>query len=133
MVRAGMRVLLDTHTFLWWLDGDRRLSRRAHTVIGRATTVVHVSAATTWELTTKARLGRLPGAADVAADVLGAILGQGFVPLDISTTHAQQAGWLPEHHQDPWDRMLVAQAQSEGLALVSNDALLERYGVSRIW
>ncbi len=133
MVRAGMRVLLDTHTFLWWLDGDRRLSRRAHTAIGRATNVVHVSAATTWELTTKARLGRLPGAADVAADVLGAILGQGFVPLDISTTHAQQAGWLPEYHQDPWDRMLVAQAQSEGLALVSNDALLDRYGVSRIW
>ena len=133
MERRGMRVLLDTHTFLWWLDGDRRLSRRARTVIARPTTIVHVSAATTWELTTKARLGRLPGAADVAADVLAAILGQEFVPLDITTAHAQQAGWLPEHHQDPWDRMLIAQAQVEGLALVSNDGLLDRYGVNRVW
>ena len=128
-----MRVLLDTHAFLWWLDGDRRLSRRARAVIARPTTVVHVSAATTWELTTKARLGRLPGAVEVAADVLGAILGQGFFPLDITTAHAQQAGWLPEHHQDPWDRMLVAQARAEGLALVSNDLQLDPYGVSRVW
>ena len=84
-----MRVLVDTPAFLWWLDGDRRLSRRARGVIARPTTIVHISASTTWELTTKARLGRLPGAADVAADVLAAILGQGFLPLDITTAHAQ--------------------------------------------
>ena len=128
-----MRVLLDTHAFLWWLDGDRRLSRRARLVIGRAETDVYVSAASAWELTTKARLGRLPGAADVAADVLGAVLGQGFLPLDITTVHAQRAGWLPEHHQDPWDRMLIAQAQAEGLAVVSNEGRFDQYGVSRVW
>jgi PIN domain nuclease of toxin-antitoxin system len=92
-----------------------------------------VSAASAWELTTKARIGRLPRAADVAADVLGAIIGQGFEPLDISTVHAQRAGWLPDHHQDPWDRMLIAQAQAEGLAIVSNETRFDGYGVSRIW
>lgn len=128
-----MRVLLDTHTFLWWLDGDRRLSRRARAVLARADTEVYVSAASAWELTTKARLGRLPGAGDVAADVLGALLGQGFLPLDITTIHAQRAGRLPDHHQDPWDRMLIAQAQAEGLALLSNEAVFDEYGISRVW
>lgn len=128
-----MRVLLDTHTFLWWLDGDRRLSRRARAVLARADTEVYVSTASAWELTTKARLGRLPGAGDVAADVLGALLGQGFLPLDITTIHAQRAGWLPDHHQDPWDRMLIAQAQAEGLALLSNEAVFDEYGITRVW
>jgi PIN domain nuclease of toxin-antitoxin system len=65
--------------------------------------------------------------------VLGAILGQGFRPLDISTIHAQRAGSLPGHHQDPWDRMLIAQAQAEGLALVTNESLFDEYGISRVW
>ncbi len=128
-----MRMLLDTHAFLWWLDGSRRLSRRARTALQREDSEVYVSAASAWELTTKARLGRLPGAADVAADVLGAILGQGFLPLDITTIHAQLAGCLPNHHQDPWDRMLIAQAQAEGLALLSNEVLFDAYGVQRVW
>jgi len=128
-----MRALLDTHAFLWWLQGDSRLSPRARSVLERPDSEVFVSAATAWEITTKARLGRLPGASDVAADVLGAVLGQGFTPLDISTIHAQRAGSLPGHHQDPWDRMLIAQAQAEGLAFVSNEALFDEYGISRIW
>jgi PIN domain nuclease of toxin-antitoxin system len=128
-----VRVLLDTHAFLWWLDGDRRFSRRARAAVAREETEVFVSAVSAWEVTTKARLGRLPGAADVAADVLGAVLGQGFLPLDITTIHAQRAGWLESHTQDPWDRMLIAQAQAEGLALVSNEKVFDRYGVSRVW
>ena len=128
-----MRVLLDTHAFLWWLEGDRHLSRRARQVIGRSATVVYVSAATVWELTTKARLGRLPGAADVAADVLAAIQGQGFLPLDITAGHAQRAGWLREYHQDPWDRILIAQAQAETLSVVSNEVRFDQYGINRVW
>lgn len=65
--------------------------------------------------------------------VLGAVLGQGFTPLDISTIHAQRAGSLPGHHQDPWDCMLIAQAQAAGLAFVSNETLFDQYGISRIW
>ena len=128
-----MRVLLDTHAFLWWLDGDRRLSRRARTIIGRPESEVYLSAASAWEITTKARLGRLPGAADVAADVAGAAIGQGFLPLDINLVHAQRAGSLPRHHHDPWDRMLIAQAQTKGLAVVSNEAIFDAYGISRVW
>ena len=128
-----MRVLIDTHAFVWWLEGSRRLSRRARSVLARDANDVFVSAATAWELCTKARLGRLDLAADLAADVFGAIVGQGFHPLDITTVHAQRAGWLPGHHADPWDRMLIAQAQAEGLAVVSNEALFDDYGISRVW
>ena len=128
-----MRVLLDTHAFLWWLYGDSRISARARTLLNRSDTEVFVSAASAWEVTTKARLGRLPFAPDVTADVLGAVLGQGFRPLDITTIHAQRAGALPDHHHDPWDRMLIAQAQSEGLALVTNETLFDEYGVPRVW
>ena len=128
-----MRVLLDTHAFVWWLEGSPRLSRRARSVLEREGNEIFVSAATAWEITTKARLGRLPFATDVAADVFGAIVGQGFHPLDITTVHAQRAGWLPGHHADPWDRMLIAQAQAEGLAVVSNETRFDEYGITRVW
>lgn len=128
-----MRALLDTHAFVWWLEGSPRLSRRARSVLAREGNEIFVSAATAWEITTKARLGRLPFATDVAADVFGAIVGQGFHPLEITTVHAQRAGWLPGHHADPWDRMLIAQAQAEGLAVVSNETRFEEYGITRVW
>jgi len=128
-----MRVLLDTHTLLWWLDGDRRLSRRARTHIGSEEHTVLVSAATAWEITTKHRIGKLPGAAEVAADVVGAIGSQGFGTLDITVLHAQRAGRLPSEHRDPFDRMLAAQAQIEDLPIVSDDPVFDSFGVNRIW
>lgn len=79
-----MRLLLDTHALLWWLDGDRRLSRRARTAIADQHNTILVSAVSAWEITTKARLGKLPGAVAVAADVAGAVASQGFSPLDIT-------------------------------------------------
>ena len=96
-----MRVLLDTHTLLWWLDGDRRLSRKARTAIEDPSTVVLVSAASAWEITTKARIGKLPGALEVAADVAAHVAGQAFTALDITIQHAQRAGRLPGEHQGP--------------------------------
>lgn len=128
-----MRLLLDTHTFLWWLDGDTRLPSRVRRLVANEEHAVYVSAASAWEITTKARLGRLPGAAAVAADVMGAVSGQGFTPLDITVRHAEQAGRLPGTHRDPFDRMLIAQAQIEGLALLSNDEVFDQYGVARRW
>lgn len=128
-----MRVLLDTHAFLWWLDGDRRLVRGARRVIEDEGTVVLVSAATAWEITTKARIGKLPGALAVAADVVGCIVEQAFASLPITVDHAARAGNLPGPHRDPFDRMLIAQAQAESLAVVSNEAVFDAYGVSRIW
>src|SRR5437870_13618258 len=124
-----MRLLLDTHALLWWLDGDRRLSRRARTAVRNAENTVFVSAASAWEITTKARLGKLPGAADVAADVAGAVSSQGFSELEITVLHAQRAGGLPGAHRDPFDRMLIAQAHLEDLPVVSDDVIFDDYGV----
>ena len=128
-----MRVLLDTHTLLWWLDGDRRLSKKARRLIADERAAVFVSAASAWEIATKARLGKLPGAAEVAADVAACVSGQGFEPLDITILHAQRAGGLSGDHKDPFDRLLIAQAQMEDLHVVSDDGVFDAYGVSRVW
>jgi PIN domain nuclease of toxin-antitoxin system len=128
-----MRLLLDTHALLWWLDGDRRLSRRARTAIADQRNVVLVSAASSWEITTKARIGRLPGALEVAADVAGCVARQGFSSLDITLLHAQRAGGMPGAHRDPFDRMLIAQAQIEDLPVVSDDAVFDGFSVARVW
>ncbi len=126
-------LLLDTHAFLWWLDGDPRLSAAAQAAIGDGRRGVLVSAASAWEITTKHRLGKLPGAAEVALDVQGCVAGQGFEALAITLADAERAGRLPGPHRDPFDRMLIAQAQARGLVLVSNEALFDGYGVSRLW
>lgn len=128
-----MRLLLDTHTLLWWLDGDRRLSARGRRLIANATTEVFVSAASAWEIAIKAAAGKLPGALDVAADISGCLESQGFRPLEITVAHAQRAGGLPPLHRDPFDRMLVAQALVEGLPVLSNDAVFDAYAIHRIW
>lgn len=128
-----MRLLLDTHALLWWLDGNNRLSRKMRRAIADETNDVLVSAASAWEITTKARLGKLPGALDVAADVAGCIASQGFTALDITVRHAQRAGRLPGDHKDPFDRMLIAQAQIEDLSLVSDEHVFDASGVTRLW
>lgn len=128
-----MRVLLDTHAFLWWLDGDKRMSKRARALVANEDTEVLVSAATAWELSIKAASGKLPGALDVAADVLGCIRAQGFVPLDLTVLHAQRAGSLPPIHADPFDRALISQALLEGVPILSVDEIFDGYGVTRIW
>jgi len=128
-----MRLLLDTHAFLWWLEGNRRLSRKACDAISDISATVFVSAATAWEITTKFRLGKLPGAAIVANDVAGAVASQSFTPLPISIVHAQRAGGLAGEHRDPFDRMLIAQALSENLALVAIERIFDGYGVDRLW
>jgi PIN domain nuclease of toxin-antitoxin system len=128
-----VRVLLDTHTLLWWLDGDRRLSRRARNLIGADDNSVLVSAASAWEISTKVRLGKLPGAIDVAAELPAVLRQQNFEPLPITIVHALRAGNLPGPHRDPFDRMLIAQAQDEDLALVSNERVFDVYGVRRVW
>ena len=128
-----MRVLLDTHAFLWWLDGDRKLPIRVQRVIKDENNVILVSAASAWEITTKARIGKLPGALEVAADVAGCIARQKFESLDITVLHAQRAGRLPGKHRDPFDRMLVAQAHIEDLPVISIDSVFDDYSVTRIW
>ncbi|MDE2005130.1 MAG: type II toxin-antitoxin system VapC family toxin [Rhodospirillales bacterium] len=128
-----MRLLLDTHALLWWLAGDQALSPAARAAIEDEANPVLVSAASAWEITTKHRIGKLPGAAALVADIGGAIAGQGFAELPVSLRHGQAAGALPGPHRDPFDRMLIAQALHEGLVLVSNETAFDAYGVGRLW
>jgi PIN domain nuclease of toxin-antitoxin system len=128
-----MRLLLDTHTLIWWLTEDSSLPISARKLIGSRNSQVMVSAVSAWEIATKARLGRLEVAADLAGDFAGYLSQHRFESLSITTEHGIRAGSLPGSHKDPFDRMLVAQAQIEDLAIVSNDAQLDGYGVSRVW
>lgn len=125
-----MRLLLDTHAYLWWLTDDRRLGRTARAAIGSPPSVVHVSAASIWEIGIQAALGRL---ALGRLDVVEAIDESGFETLPITPAHALAAARLPRHHDDPFDRMLVAQARVEDLTLVTRDAALVAYGVRALW
>jgi PIN domain nuclease of toxin-antitoxin system len=109
------------------------LSARARRTIGEETNTILVSAASAWEITTKVRIGKLPGAVEVAGDVSGCIARQRFDSLDITVLHAQRAGRLPGAHRDPFDRMLAAQAQIEDLPIVSNDLIFDGYSVTRMW
>jgi PIN domain nuclease of toxin-antitoxin system len=128
-----VRLLLDTHALLWWLDGNRRLSLKARRAIANESNAILVSAASAWEITTKARLGKLPGAADVAADVAACVAAQGFLSLDITLLHAQRAGSLAGTHRDPFDRMLIAQSQIEDVVLVTDDEVFDAFDVRRLW
>lgn len=128
-----MQLLLDTHTLIWWLTEDSSLPASARRLIGSRNSEVLVSAVSAWEIATKVRLGRLEVAVDLARDFGGYLARERFESLSISTEHGIRAGSLPGSHKDPFDRMLVAQAQMENLSIVSNDTLLDGYGVRRIW
>ena len=121
-------LLLDTHVFLWWRTNDPRLNATAREAIA-TTAIVFVSAASTWEAAIKIAMGRLtlPEPFSQGVDK------SGFRRLAISFEHAEAAAMLPRHHGDPFDRMLVAQAQLEGCMLVTHDALLQPYGVATLW
>ncbi len=121
-----MRLLLDTHVYLWWLADDASLSEEARRAIADPSALVHVSAASLWEAWIKEALGRLElGGSDLA----GEIAANGFIELPVNASHAREAAHLPPHHQNPFDRMLVAQARLEGLTLVTSNVRLEPYEV----
>jgi len=126
-----MRVLLDTHAFLWWVENDPRLSGAAGKAIEEATEGL-LSIVSCWELAIKVSLGKLVLSKPIErlAEVLGA---SEFRLLPIDLDDAARVVTLPFHHRDPFDRMLVAQALNEELAIVSGDPIFRKYGVKRIW
>ncbi|HXP77369.1 MAG TPA: type II toxin-antitoxin system VapC family toxin [Stellaceae bacterium] len=121
-----MRILLDTHVFLWWLDRPRGLSADAQEALAAPENIILVSVASAWELAIKGAIGHLKFPVNVEATIDRC----GFQKLGISFAHAARAGNLPRHHRDPFDRMLIAQAQSEGLTLVTRDRAFSDYGIS---
>ena len=121
-----MRLLLDTHTLIWWDDDE--LPRRVTDVIRNAD-MVFVSAATAWEMAIKSALGKLVARGTVTE----ALADYGFSSLPITVRHADGARTLPSHHRDPFDRMLIVQAQIEELTIVTRDPVFARYDVAVRW
>ena len=128
-----MRFLLDTHTLIWWMTDDRRLSKPARSLIAQRDNVSLVSAVSAWEIATKVRLGRFPMAADLVQSFIADVTRERMEILAVSAEHGIRAGSLPGPHQDPFDRMLIAQASAENVPIVSNDRAFDHYDVERLW
>jgi len=122
------RLLLDTHTLLWWLADDDRLGVRARELIADERNEAYVSAASAWEISIKRGLGKLEAPEDLDAIVEE----EGFITLPITFFHGERAGSLPALHRDPFDRMLIAQAQAEGLDIVTADERIGSYAVRTV-
>ena len=128
-----MNILLDTHAFLWWITDDTKLSQTAGNLMGDENNTLYWSAASSWEVAIKYALGRLP-LPEQPEIFLPAELEQNRIEsLLITDEHAFHAGQLPLHHRDPFDRMLIAQAQRESLILLSSDSLFDLYDVDVRW
>lgn len=125
---AADRLLLDTHVFLWWRGMPGELGEGARAAIAEAE-IVFVSAASAWEAAIKVSLGRL----EIPGPMEEGVVDSGFEKLPVTFAHAERVAGLPQHHRDPFDRLLVAQAQAEGLTLVTRDPAMEPYEVATLW
>ena len=123
-----MILLLDTHVLLWWLEGPKQLSKPARKAIEDGRNSVYVSAAVAWEIAIKKALGKL----DAPDDLEDAIAANRFLPLPVTIPHALSVLTLPDHHRDPFDRILIAQALHEGFRLVTRDGEIAKYAVPQI-
>jgi PIN domain nuclease of toxin-antitoxin system len=126
------RALIDTHALVWWFEGREKLSSKARTVIEDAEGSIYVSAASAWELAIKSKIGKFRSR-ELVDHLDTEITSEGFIELPISIEHALRAGSLRGRHKDPFDRMLIAQAQTENVSILSVDRHLDGYGVDRIW
>jgi PIN domain nuclease of toxin-antitoxin system len=133
MKEAISKFLIDTHVLLWWLFDDPRLSPRAHDIIQSPDNTILVSSASGWEISTKHRLGKLPHAGEAARHLPSLLKRSHMEVLPITLEHALAAGALPGPHRDPFDRMLIAQSQLEGLPIVTSDNAFCQYPVTVVW
>ena len=128
-----MRLLLDTHTFLWWIDNDPHLSTQARALISDSNNELYFSAASGWEIAIKARIGKLAMPDNLEQFIIEQLVLNQFTVLPIQLTHALHVYTLPLLHRDPFDRLLVAQSQVEDLLLLTNDALIQQYTTQTTW
>jgi PIN domain nuclease of toxin-antitoxin system len=124
-----MDLLLDSHVFLWWDMGDARLAANVREAIADPENRVLLSAVSVWEIAIKRGLGKLA----FRGSLIKAIAANGFEELPVTAVHAERAAALPEHHRDPFDRMLVAQSLCEACVLVTRDRAFEAYGIPCLW
>ena len=120
-----MRILADSHVLLWWLENPRRIALPARAAIADPANAVYFSAASIWEIGLKVGKGTLR----IDGDFVALLAADGFEPLSITTAHVARTLTLPAHHGDPFDRLLIAQALTEGLVLATHDALIAHYDV----
>jgi PIN domain nuclease of toxin-antitoxin system len=128
-----VRVLLDTHTLLWAKISPKSLSRQVAEILANPLNVIFVSAATAWEIATKVRLGKLPGAVSLERDFLEIIEDSGYTLLPIDAENGLRAGRLIGDHGDPFDRMIAAQALDMDIPVLSADTKLDEFGIRRLW
>jgi PIN domain nuclease of toxin-antitoxin system len=121
--------MLDTHALIWSLEGSAKLSKPARRAIEDAKNEVFVSAISAWEIAIKSAMGRL----EVPGDLMQAIVSAGFTPRPIGFAEADRLRKLPDHHRDPFDRMLVAHAMEEQCAVVTQDPFIARYAIETVW
>ena len=128
-----MKALLDTHTFLWWIANDPQLSQRARQVVEDGATELFLSVASGWEMAITSRLGKLKVPDDLYSFVAEQVRINAIEVLPIEMIHALHVHALPDHHRDPFDRMLVAQSQIEKMPILTSDPQIARYAVTVIW
>lgn len=128
-----MRLLLDTHAFVWWVRASPSLSFSASSAISNEATSVSVSVVSAWEIAIKVGRGKWPEAQNLLDEFERAVTDEGFSLLSISVPHVRAAGLMRSPHRDPFDRLLAAQATSEGLTLVTTDPLVQQLGASWLW
>jgi PIN domain nuclease of toxin-antitoxin system len=128
-----VRLLLDTHAFLWWVGASRELSRRARSAVGSGRNECFLSIASGWEIAIKVSLGTLKVQGALDRFLPEQLAANGFQALTIDLKHCARVAALPFHHRDPFDRLLVAQALEDGLAIVTADPVFAKYGVERVW
>ncbi len=127
-----MKLLLDTHTAIWWLDAPKRLGKTGYGMIADPSNEVLISAIVPWEIAIKMNSGKMPPHV-LATDFLQVLSDEEFTFLQIHPLHAIRSGLLPFLHRDPFDRLLAAQSLELGIPPISIDAIFDRYGVARIW
>jgi PIN domain nuclease of toxin-antitoxin system len=128
-----VRALLDTHAFIWWANNDPLLTPVAKNVIGDTSNEIFLSAVCTWEMAIKIAIGKLTLASPLQSFVLSQISQYQFKPLLITHDHTYQVETLPRHHNDPFDRLLIAQALVENLVILTRDPQIQRYNVTTMW
>jgi len=128
-----MKILLDAHTFLWWITDNSKLSSRAREIITDVDNELFLSAVTGWEITIKVQIGRLKLFDEPQLFIPEQMRINGINSLPIQMSHVLHVFTLPYHHRDPFDRLLIAQAQLEGLSILSSDPHIEKYQIEVIW